>query len=1497
SDYLEFTIGKREVTLTATDKSSVYGQPLATLEYTQSSETKILEDELEGFNIRLSTDATSTSPVGDSYTITISYIENDNYTITAPPGKYTITNAELSVTATGVEKVYDGNEYGISVTATANAVSGDQSNIKIYYSDTTELTADNYQTAGSTQEITYKDVKKVDGVVGSYTVYYYVACSNYEGKAGNETVKITPRQVSFKVDDKSSRYGEAIKELTYQKTSELGVVAADESALAITPVVKDAEGNTITLTSSSPNGTYPITLSYNASDNYTFTITDGTYTIGHATLRVTAQDITYVYDGSKHNIAVDVATNAVDGDSANIKIYYSENELSADNYQTAGSEDMAGYRDVKLTGNTVDGYKVYYYVTCDNYTPVAGSSIVTIKKRPITITADSSAENEWTYDAATHTKNSYTYTPYSENPAQGLANGDTITSVNITGEIQDVGTVDNIPSNCVIRRNTTETAQSGTNQTGEDVTANYKISYVNGTLKVTQAQAEIALSGNMDKTYDGQAVTNPTQATAGGTTTGAVYTKTGDGTVSFKYYTKNEDHTYTELSGAPKDAGTYYVKAFTTATQNYKAAESDYLEFTIGKREVTLTATNKSSVYGQPLAQLAYTQSSVTKILEAELEGFDIQLSTDATTTSPAGDYAIRIAYTENSNYAITVEEGIYTITNAQLTVQAEGIEKVYDGNAYGITVSAQATVQEEDADNIRIYYSETQLDAQNYETKGSLEKPVYTYVKRDGNEIQDYVVYYYVACDSYDGVAGNATVRITPRPLAILADSASGTYNPEHPLTKQSYTIVDGTSLLSGDKITDITITGSQDVKGSSLNVPSDAVIKNRDGAGDDVTGCYEISYQPGTLALDVANQEITAQDLTIEYDGEIHNMHEILATTTGDSTLEYTATRDGEAAEDIQDPGTLYVTITAPQTQRYAVAVKCVKLVITKRKLTVQADSAKQPYDATPFTKHSYTITEGSLAQTDEMQVTFTDQSTITHVGQVENEVADIRITRGQEDVTDAYLITTQTGILSITKREITIRANDKTKVYDGLALTFEDQTFGERLYRITKGSLATGDAIVSADFSGTIVDVGTVENRVSNACIQDASGTDVTADYEITYEAGTLTIEEPEPEPTPQKTPEVTPQKTPQRTPVVTPQKTPQRTPEVTPQKTPETTPQNTAQVKPPQSTPQKSTVEKPVTKPTTAPTAKKADKKGSLLVTTDTTDVDVKNSGKGKKYFNVLLPNKELLADEVLTDEERKLIQQGEDVEIRLTINRSSEKTMSRKLEAFLKDFVKGQNKDATVDETVDATVQKAVLKTYLNLTLEKKIANEKWKRIFGIGNAVPVTIEIPEQYRVEGETLYLIRETENGFVVLEDTDTDPETITFLTDDFDADYALIAVKEENPATQTDADNADNSDGDSDCFWHWIILLALLLSATVAIFYWKKEEDEEDEEKQQDADKAGKTRRKGYGVLIVVLNGIEIICVILGNCKWDLPFAVFGIVSTALIDFVQSKRNKKD
>jgi hypothetical protein len=93
-----------------------------------------------------------------------------------------------------------------------------------------------------------------------------------------------------------------------------------------------------------------------------------------------------------------------------------------------------------------------------------GSKTFTIAQKELTVTAGSDTKE---YDGTPLTNNNYTNSE--------LAEGDRFESVKITGSQTNVGNSDNEPSAAVIK-----------NASDEDMTSNYNITYVKGTLEVTK---------------------------------------------------------------------------------------------------------------------------------------------------------------------------------------------------------------------------------------------------------------------------------------------------------------------------------------------------------------------------------------------------------------------------------------------------------------------------------------------------------------------------------------------------------------------------------------------------------------------------------------------------------------------------------------------------------------------------------------------------------------------------------------------------------------------------------------------------------------------------------------------------------------------------------------------------------------------------------------------------------------------------------------------------
>jgi len=185
-------------------------------------------------------------------------------------------------------------------------------------------------------------------------------------------------------------------------------------------------------------------------ENVLFVVTDGYQTVNKRSVILTSASDNKEYDGTA--LTKDAVTVSGDG--------FAKGEGMT--YTVTGSQTVVGTSENAFT------YTPDENTSADNYIITTVNGTLEVTQKPITITAASESK---TYDEKTLTKNSYTNT--------SLAVGDRIESVTVTGSRTAVGSSDNVPSAAKI-----------VNAAGEDVTESYIITYVNGTLTVTEPEIE-----------------------------------------------------------------------------------------------------------------------------------------------------------------------------------------------------------------------------------------------------------------------------------------------------------------------------------------------------------------------------------------------------------------------------------------------------------------------------------------------------------------------------------------------------------------------------------------------------------------------------------------------------------------------------------------------------------------------------------------------------------------------------------------------------------------------------------------------------------------------------------------------------------------------------------------------------------------------------------------------------------------------------------------------
>ncbi len=364
------------------------------------------------------------------YTTTDKFVE-DNYNITKDEGKLSITPRTVTLTSETASKPYDGTPLTRpNVTVTGDGfVDGEATAIA-----TGSVT--NVSEGSVTNTIVYTTTEKF--VEGNYNI------TKAEGK-----LSITPLAVTVTAKDYTKYVGE--KDPAFEATV-TGTINND----TVSYTISREKGETA--------GTYSITpAGAEAQGNYTVTYNAGTLTINRRpyippvnppitdkiTVEITGNSDSVVYDGTEHSVK-DYTVKISDSRYTEKDFTFSGKALASG--VNAGTYEM-GLKADQFKNTNARFTNVEFIIKADG--------VLTITQRPLTITAGS-AEG-----IAPVTCDKYT--------VEGLATGDKVDSVKITGIQSEPGESPNVASDAVIK-----------NAKGEDVTANYKITYVDDVLKAIE---------------------------------------------------------------------------------------------------------------------------------------------------------------------------------------------------------------------------------------------------------------------------------------------------------------------------------------------------------------------------------------------------------------------------------------------------------------------------------------------------------------------------------------------------------------------------------------------------------------------------------------------------------------------------------------------------------------------------------------------------------------------------------------------------------------------------------------------------------------------------------------------------------------------------------------------------------------------------------------------------------------------------------------------------
>jgi transglutaminase-like putative cysteine protease len=1015
-------IYKREIAIRPEDATKVYDGTLIT-----SHIVKVLKGTIVDGQIVEITTAGSQINVGSSLSVITNTViteeGNDvtsNYKIKVEDGLLTVTPRPITIKPVDVTKMYDG----IYLTSTAVEIL----NGTVVDSHTIEVsTLGSILNVGSTlNNITSEiilDEYDLD-VTANYIITY---------QAGS--LEVTPRPVTIKATDITKIYdGTTLSSTTVESVGVYPVVEGQT-------IVATTIGNQLNV-GNNLNSISTIEIYDNGIDvtsNYDITLQDGSLEVTPRPITIQPTDTTKVYDGTvltSNDVTVQEGT-VVDGQILSITTSGSQLDVGTSSNSIVTSNIIHGGTDVT-----------------SNYDITYQDGTLEVIKRSITIQTGSDSA---VYDGTTLSNENYTITDGS------LIAGNTINVITNT-DITNVSIVENTLG-IEVR-----------NESNEDVTINYDITYIEGTLEVTPRPITVQ-SDSDSKVYDGLVLSNKN------------YTITNGSLVIGDYI---EINSYTEITDVGNVANSLSVDILDVA-DNDNSSNYD-ITFIAGNLEVTprlitVQTESDSKVYdGVLLSNENYT---ITSGALAAGDTINILANTDITNVGVV-DNVLSLKITNSldfdvtNNYIITSVEGTLEVSVRAITLEVASDSKVYDGTPlsntnYVITVGSLAVDQTIEISSFTDITNVGVIDnVLSIEILDSLDSTV---------------------TSNYEVTVVDGTLEVTLRSITMSLIDALREYDGTE-FTSDELESIGALDIVENQTIT-VTTSGTQLNVGSSANTVLTAEILDN---GIDVTSNYDITYQDGVL-------EVIPRPITIQtgldskvYDGTplsdlTYNI------TSGSIVIGENITIVGHTDLTIVDviDNVLSIEINTiddiDTTSNYAVTYEVGFLEVTPRVIVISTPSDTKVYDGTPLTNNAWELSSGSMFS--DHQLTITVTGSITDIGSVLNGFTYEILDSNLEDVSMYYIVVDNSGVLEVTREKVllVIESGSDSKTYDGLPLTSEHLNLFE-------GALLPTH-VLEVTITGTITEVGSIANTFSYT-VYDEFGVDITNDYyDVETVNGTLTV----------------------------------------------------------------------------------------------------------------------------------------------------------------------------------------------------------------------------------------------------------------------------------------------------------------------------------------------------------------------------------------------------
>ncbi|MBS9525630.1 gliding motility-associated C-terminal domain-containing protein, partial [Litoribacter alkaliphilus] len=468
--------------------------------------------------------------------------------------------------------------------------------------------------------------------------------------------------------------------------------------------------------------------------------------------------------------------------------------------------------------------------------------------------------------------------------------------------------------------------------------------------------------------------------------------------LTFEYIGLVNDDTHTEAipeittdAKVGSNVGVYDITLAQAKDQNYHITLKD-AKLEITPAALTIKAEDKSKVYGEENPKLTFVDEGLVNG-DTQTEAIP-EITTDAKAGSNVGVNDITLAQAKDQNYHITLKDAKLEITPAALTIKAVDKSKVYGEENPKLTFVYEGLVN-----------GDTQTEA----------IPEITTDAKVGSNVGIYDIVLAQAKDqNYTITLEDAKLEITPAALTIKAEDKSKVYGEENPKLTFVYE-----GLVNGDTHTEAIPEITTDAKvGSNVGIYDIVLAQAKDQN-------YTITLEDAKLEITPAALTIKAEDKSKVYGEENPKLTFVYeGLVNGDTHTEAIPeiTTDAKVGSNV---GIYDIVLAQAKDQNYTITLEDAKLEITPAALTIKAEDKSKVYgDENPKLTFVYEGLVNGDTQTEAIPVITTDAKVGSNVG-----VYDIKLAQANDQ---NYTITLEDAKLEITPAALTIKAEDKSKVY---------------------------------------------------------------------------------------------------------------------------------------------------------------------------------------------------------------------------------------------------------------------------------------------------------------------------------------------------------------------------------------------------------------------------------------------------------------------------------